>query len=85
MNRPHFTENVLDAPLDEIVCWCRQVSKGTLLEAIRHGATDMAAIRSATTACTIGNCRELNPRHRCCSRDIQRLIDAYTTKEESAS
>ena len=81
MNSAKFTENVLDAPLDEIVCWCSQVTKKTLLEAIRNGANDMATVRSTTTACTIGRCKELSPRHRCCSQDIQKLINQYSEKE----
>jgi len=85
MNRDSFTENVLDAPLDETVCWCSRVTKQTLIEAIRNGATDMAAIRVSTAACTLGRCKELSPRRRCCSQDIQKLIDQYAKKEEDAS
>jgi len=85
MNTANFTEDVLDAPLDEFVCWCSQVTKRTLLEAIRNGATDMAAIRAVTKACTIGRCKELSPRRRCCSQDIQKLIDNHPKKEESPS
>jgi len=80
-----FTENVLAAPLDETVCWCSRVTKKTLLAAIRIGATDMRAIRAATQACTVGLCKDLSPRRRCCSQDIQRLIDNVSRKEESAS
>jgi bacterioferritin-associated ferredoxin len=85
MSTAIFTENILDAPLDEIVCWCSRVTKRTLLEAIQNGATDMAAIRAATKACTIGRCKELSPRRRCCSQDIQKLIDNYPEKEEPTS
>lgn len=84
MRTTKITENVLEAPFDEIVCWCSQVTKRTLLEAIRNGATDMAAIRAATSACTIGRCKELSPRHRCCSQEIKKLIENYPEKEESA-
>jgi len=80
-----FTEDVLAVPLDEIVCWCSRVAKKTLLDAIRNGATDMRAIRAATQACTLGLCKDLSPRRRCCSQDIQRLIDKVSRKEEDAS
>ncbi len=70
-----FTENVLDAPVDEIICWCSGVSKQTLLNAIKQGATTLPLIRTATGACTLGQCREKSPRGRCCSREIQILID----------
>lgn len=85
MSTEKFTENILNAPLDEIVCWCSRVTKRTLLEAIQNGATDMAAIRATTKACTIGRCKELSPRCRCCSQDIEKLIDNHPKKEESAS
>ncbi|PLY13259.1 MAG: NAD(P)H-nitrite reductase [Desulfuromonas sp.] len=67
-----------------MVCWCSRVTKSTLIEAIRNGATDMAAIRVTTAACTLGRCKDLSPRHRCCSRDIQKLIDKHTKKEDAS-
>jgi len=80
-----FTEDVLEAPADEIVCWCSRVTKKTLLDAIRNGVTELAAIRAATKACTLGQCKEMSPRRRCCSQDIQKLIANHTNKEEVAS
>lgn len=85
MNTTNFTENVLNAPLEEVVCWCSRVTKKTLVGAIRNGARDMAAIRSATTACTKGRCKEMSPRRRCCSPEIQKLINNYSKKEEGTS
>ena len=77
-----YTENVLDAPDGEIVCWCSKVSKGTILAAWRLGATTLAAIRTATGACTLGRCQELSPRGRCCSREIKLLLEAAINAKE---
>lgn len=72
----HFTENIMDAPLDETVCWCSGISKGTILEAKRNGARNMNDIRRLTGACTVGRCKELSPRGRCCSKEIMQLLDS---------
>jgi len=85
MGNHTFIEDVLAAPPDEIVCWCSQVTKQTLLAAIRNGATDMRAIRAKTQACTLGLCKDLSPRRRCCSPDIQKLIDNVSREEKNVS
>ena len=72
----YFTENILDAPLDEPVCWCSGVSKRTVVDAIRNGARNMNDICHQTDACTQGRCKELSPRGRCCSKEINLLLDA---------
>ncbi len=74
-----FTENIMEAQLDEIVCWCGGVSKGTILEAKRSGTRDMDDIRQKTGACTIGNCQDLSPRSSCCSKEIKILLDSVDT------
>jgi NAD(P)H-nitrite reductase large subunit len=71
-----FTEDILAAPDDEIVCWCSMVSKGTILKAIRAGAVTLEHIRGETRACTLGRCKVLSPRGRCCSIEIKQLLKA---------
>jgi len=79
----HCTENILEAPLDELVCWCNSVSKRSILDAIQNGARNMDDIRRMTGACTQGRCKELSPRSRCCSKEIIMLLEAgITTKGE---
>ena len=78
----HYTENVLEAPDDEIVCWCSRVTKGTILAAKRQGASTLEAIRTTTKACTIGRCKEFNPRRRCCSKEILMLLNAANLDKE---
>ena len=71
-----YTINVLEAPLDEIVCWCSHVSKQSILDAIQNGARSMDDIRRMTGACMVGRCKELSPHGRCCSIEIRMLLEA---------
>jgi NAD(P)H-nitrite reductase large subunit len=59
-----FTEDILEAPLNEMVCYCSNVSKGRILAAIQEGARSLEAIKTATGACSMGKCKELSPRKR---------------------
>lgn len=49
---------------EELVCFCSQITAGTIRQAKRDGATTMDAIRRMTGACTLGRCKELSPRGR---------------------
>lgn len=44
-----------------MVCYCSQVTKGQIIDAIHDGAKTLADIKRMTGACTIGRCKELNP------------------------
>ena len=59
-----FTEDILMAPLSEMVCYCSKVSKGQILAAIQEGARSLEAIKTTTGACSMGKCKELSPRKR---------------------
>lgn len=59
-----FTEDILEAPLNEMVCYCSNVSKGRILAAIQEGTRSLEAIKTATGACSMGKCKELSPRKR---------------------
>ena len=59
-----FSENILNAPVHEMVCYCSGVSKAHVLEAIRAGAGSLDEIKAMTGACTVGRCKELSPRER---------------------
>lgn len=45
----------------EIVCYCSNVTKGQIVDAIKDGAKTLNDIKEMTGACTIGRCKELNP------------------------
>lgn len=59
-----FSDDILTAPPEELVCYCSQVSKGEILAAMRAGAKTLEDIRSVTGACREGRCKELSPRRR---------------------
>ena len=59
-----YTEDILKAPLNEMVCYCSKVTKGQILAAIQEGARSLEAIKTATGACSMGKCKELSPRKR---------------------
>ena len=60
---------------DEIVCYCSNVSKQKILDAIQDGAETLQDIRDMTSACTLSRCKELNPKKKCCSADIVRILN----------
>ncbi len=66
------------APDGDIVCYCKGVSKASIVTAIESGNNSLDMIRKSTDACTGGNCKELNPSGKCCSPDIIELINIYS-------
>jgi len=76
-----YTEDIREAPIEETVCWCSGVTKKTILAAIGNGARTLDDIRQMTGACTVGKCKELSPRGRCCSREIVTLIEEEITSQ----
>jgi len=64
---------------EEIICYCGGVAKQQIIEAIQNGAETLQDIREMTSACTIGKCKERNPKKRCCSCEIIKILDEYET------
>lgn len=60
---------------DEIVCYCSNVSEQKIIKAIKDGAKTLQDISNMTGACTLGRCKELSPKKRCCSGDIIRILN----------
>ena len=42
-------------------------------------------IKKKTNACTGNECKEKNPSSKCCSKDIKKLIEVYTTTVDNSS
>jgi hypothetical protein len=68
---------ILWAKADELVCYCRDVPKATIIGAIARGATTVEQVAEDTTACTGRWCNNTNPKTHCCRTEIQALIDFY--------
>lgn len=73
-------DDILWAEAEQLVCYCRQVPKATIVAAIAKGATSAEEIARDTTACTGAWCEDTNPRGRCCCTELQALIEAYSDK-----
>jgi len=63
---------------DKTICYCIGVKESTIVKAIRDGAHTLKAIQKATKACTGNQCKERNPKGRCCSADILGIIKRET-------
>ncbi len=48
----------------EMICWCSGVTAGMIRQACRNGADTLEAVKQATGACTVGNCKQMSPRGR---------------------
>lgn len=59
---------------DEMICYCGQVRRSTIVEAIRHGAKTLKDIQQATGAGIGSRCQELNPKGVCCHGDILAIL-----------
>jgi len=62
----------------ELICYCKEVNKGDIIKAIKIGGTTLEEIKVQTTACTGKSCKTKNPQKRCCSIEINKLINLTT-------
>ena len=62
--KQEYTEDIRQAPEDEPVCYCSNVSKAEILAARNRGARSLEDIKTMTGACKEGRCQETNPRRR---------------------
>lgn len=49
---------------DEIICYCSNVTRGDILNALQDGARTLDDVRRMTGACTLARCKEMSPRRR---------------------
>ncbi|HEY9070396.1 MAG TPA: (2Fe-2S)-binding protein [Candidatus Ozemobacteraceae bacterium] len=66
-----------------MICYCKSVTKSTILDAIRAGARNLSDVRDATGACTGSQCAVANPKGRCCSGDITEILESELPHEVS--
>ncbi len=61
--------------MEEIICYCNNVTKVEIEAAIFKGARTLKDIQEVTGACTGNQCKEKNPKGRCCSVEINALLN----------
>ena len=66
--------------MEELICYCNNVSKQEIETAIMEGAKTLKNIQEMTTACTGNQCKALNPKGVCCSADILALLPKQEKK-----
>lgn len=69
--------------MDEIICYCKQVTKSEIEKAITDGAKTLKDIQEITGACTGNQCKEMNPSGKCCATEINAMLPAPTLKRVS--
>jgi NAD(P)H-nitrite reductase large subunit len=62
---------------DDLICYCCDVNKQTIIASIKNGNNTLKKIKEDTKACTGDECVKLNPNKRCCSKEINQLIKLY--------
>ncbi len=70
---------------DEIICYCKGVSRTEIVKAIEKGAKSVKDIQRMTNACTGNKCKELNPKGRCCLGDIIQILKEFNIKDKNSS
>jgi len=65
--------------MSKTICYCKNVSVAEILDAINNGAKSPNDILEKTGACTGNQCKELNPSGKCCSADIEKLLNISNT------
>lgn len=60
--------------MEEIICYCKYVSKREIETAIEQGAKTLKDIQEITGACMGNQCKEMNPKGVCCSVDILPML-----------
>ena len=74
---PPLTDIIPPSDGNELICYCLEVKKETVLEAIRNGAQTLQDIKRTTKACTGNQCREKNPTGKCCAPALRKLLQEY--------
>jgi len=69
--------------MSKMICYCKNVTIDEVERAVVNGAKTLGEIQATTGACTGNKCKELNPLGRCCSEDINAILNDNTSKSNS--
>jgi NAD(P)H-nitrite reductase large subunit len=70
---------------DEIICYCKNVNKKQIVNAIKEGAKNLKDIQKMTKACTGNKYKELNPKKKCCNEDIVDILREHNLTDIESS
>jgi len=62
---------------EQIICYCRNVSRETIEKAIKDGAKSLDDIRWSTEACKENNCKDKHPEGISCEHEVKKMIIAH--------
>ncbi|TLX71129.1 NAD(P)H-nitrite reductase [Labilibacter sediminis] len=62
---------------EDIICYCRQVSRETIEKAIKNGAKSIEDIRWSTEACKDNKCADKHPNGKGCEHQVKQMIIAH--------
>lgn len=65
--------------MSKIICYCKNISEAEIKEAIKNGAKTLQDIQQNTGACTGNQCKTMNPSGKCCSTEINQLLNQSET------
>jgi len=78
---PKIYDDVTTLSNYDLICYCCDTDKQTIIASIEEGNRTLKAIKETTSACTGDKCAILNPNKRCCSKEIRQLIKLYAKGE----
>ena len=70
---------------EDIICYCRQVSRKSIEKAIKEGAKSLEDIRWSTEACKGDACKDLHPNGEGCEHEVKQMIIAHHGQIEGST
>ncbi len=70
---------------NEMVCYCIEVYKESIINSIKKGNVTLQSIKDDTKACTGNECKKKNPNKKCCSKDIKELIKIHAKQDDNSA
>ena len=61
--------------MSKTICYCKEVNKKTIKQAIDDGACTVKDIKKDTKAGTGSKCKDKHPKGRSCGKDIKKILE----------
>lgn len=78
MGHHTFTSNILDAPDNEIICWCASITKGMVCDAIANGINTLDGLHKKLGILHGAQCAQKSPRGHCCCQEVVAVLAQST-------